>query len=133
VTSLADFRSLAIARLTDAGVATPETDADLLVGHVLDLSRGEVQAKAIAGAELRDDQIDELSEMLDRRVAREPLQHITGRAYFRSLALAVGPGVFVPRPETEQVAQYAVDALRAIPSAQPIAVDLGTGSGAIAF
>jgi release factor glutamine methyltransferase len=133
MTSLADFRDLAIARLTDAGVATPEADADLLVGHVLDLSRGEVQAKAIAGIQLRDDQLDELDQLLARRVAREPLQHITGRAYFRSIALAVGPGVFIPRPETEQVAQYAIDALRAVPGEQPIAVDLGTGSGAIAF
>jgi release factor glutamine methyltransferase len=133
VASLAEFRNVAIARLTDAGVASPEVDADLLVGHVLEMSRGEVQAKAIAGAELRDDRLDELSQLLDRRVAREPLQHITGRAYFRSLSLAVGPGVFVPRPETEQVTQYAVDALNAIPSEHPIAVDLGTGSGAIAF
>ncbi|MFI5061250.1 MAG: N5-glutamine methyltransferase family protein, partial [Actinomycetales bacterium] len=52
---------------------------------------------------------------------------------FRSLELAVGPGVFVPRPETEQVAQFAIDALRAVPSPEPIGVDLGTGSGAIAL
>jgi release factor glutamine methyltransferase len=133
MTSIADFRDAAIARLTDAGVATPEADADLLIGHVLDQSRGEVQAKAIAGVQLRDDQLDELGQFLDRRVAREPLQHITGKAYFRSLELAVGPGVFIPRPETEQVAQYAIDALRAVPGEQPVAVDLGTGSGAIAF
>jgi release factor glutamine methyltransferase len=133
VTSLAGYRATAIARLEAAGVPTPEADADLLIGHVLDLRRGEVQAKAIAGAELRDDQLDELAPMLERRVAREPLQHITGVAYFRSLTLAVGPGVFIPRPETEQVAQYAVDALRAVPGPAPIGVDLGTGSGAIAF
>jgi release factor glutamine methyltransferase len=131
--SLSRFRATAIARLEAAGVLTPEVDAELLIGHVLDLSRGEVQAKAIAGAELRSDQFDELSAMLDRRVAREPLQHITGRAYFRSLALSVGPGVFVPRPETEQVAQFAIDALKAVPGEAPLAADLGTGSGAIAF
>jgi release factor glutamine methyltransferase len=133
MTTIADFRDLAITQLTDAGVATPEADADLLVGHVLDMSRGEVQAKALAGVELRNDQVDELTELLERRVAREPLQHITGRAYFRALTLAVGPGVFIPRPETEQVAQYAIDALRAVPGEEPVAVDLGTGSGAIAF
>jgi len=133
MTSLAEFRATAIARLETAGVLTPEVDAELLIGHVLELSRGEVQAKAIAGAELRSDQYDELSSMLDRRVAREPLQHITGRAYFRSLTLAVGPGVFVPRPETEQVAQFAIDALKAVPGPVPVGVDLGTGSGAIAF
>jgi release factor glutamine methyltransferase len=133
MTSIAEFRASAIARLEAAGVLTPEVDAELLIGHVLNLSRGEVQAKAIAGVELRSAQFDELDEMLERRVAREPLQHITGRAYFRSLELAVGPGVFVPRPETEQVAQFAIDALKAIPGPEPLAVDLGTGSGAIAF
>jgi release factor glutamine methyltransferase len=133
MTSIAEFRATAIARLGTAGVVTPEVDAELLIGHVLELSRGEVQARAIAGAELRSDQFDELDAMLKRRVAREPLQHITGRAYFRSLALAVGPGVFVPRPETEQVAQFAIDALKAVPGPAPVAVDLGTGSGAIAF
>ncbi len=133
MSSLAAFRDRAIIALTEAGVASPEADADLLIGHVLELSRGEVQAKAIAGVELRADQFDEVSRMLDRRVAREPLQHITGVAYFRSLALAVGPGVFVPRPETEQVAQFAIDALKAVAGAEPVAVDLGTGSGAIAF
>jgi release factor glutamine methyltransferase len=131
--SVSRFRDRAISSLAEAGVATPEADTDLLIGHVLGLSRGEVQAKAIAGAELRADQLDELEPMLARRVAREPLQHITGLAYFRSLTLRIGPGVFVPRPETEQVAQFAIDALRAVPGPQPIAVDLGTGSGAIAF
>jgi release factor glutamine methyltransferase len=133
MTSLAVYRSRAISALAEAGVATPDADADLLIGHVLELSRGEVQARAITGAELREDQLDELEPMLARRVAREPLQHITGVAYFRSLTLRVGPGVFVPRPETEQVAQFAIDALRAVPGPAPIAVDLGTGSGAIAF
>jgi release factor glutamine methyltransferase len=133
MTSIESFRAEAISRLAAAGVATPEADADLLVGHVLELSRGEVQAKAIAGVELTNSQLDALGEMLDRRVKREPLQHITGRAYFRSLELVVGPGVFIPRSETEQVAQYAIDALRAVPGPEPVAVDLGTGSGAIAF
>jgi release factor glutamine methyltransferase len=131
--SLSSFRDQAITSLTAAGVSTPEADADLLIGHVLELSRGEVQAKAIAGAELRSDQLDELERMLARRIARVPLQHITGLAYFRALTLRVGPGVFIPRPETEQVAQYAIDALRAVPGPEPVAVDLGTGSGAIAF
>src|SRR5699024_7847711 len=57
----------------------------------------------------------------------------TGRAYFRYLELEVGPGVFVPRPETEVVAGWAIDALRAMDIATPIVVDLGTGTGAIAL
>ena len=73
------------------------------------------------------------SELIERRAAREPLQHLTGAAPFRHLELRVGPGVFVPRPETEMVAQLAIDALRATADAEPIAVDLGTGSGAIAL
>ncbi len=74
-----------------------------------------------------------LAPLIDRRAAREPLQHLTGLAPFRSMELAVGPGVFVPRPETEMVAQLAIDALRSAASEAPIAVDLGTGSGAIAL
>ena len=63
----------------------------------------------------------------------EPLQHITGRAYFRYLELEVGPGVFVPRPETEVMTGWAIDALREMDTAAPVVADLGTGSGAIAL
>ncbi|MCU1439959.1 MAG: prmC [Rhodoglobus sp.] len=119
--------------LEAARVPNARVDAELLVGHVLGLSRGGVQAKALTGGELSGEDLLAVSEAVERRAAREPLQHITGRAAFRSLELAVGPGVFVPRPETEFVAQFAIDALRAVPSAEPIGVDLGTGSGAIAL
>ncbi|HEY6789263.1 MAG TPA: peptide chain release factor N(5)-glutamine methyltransferase, partial [Trebonia sp.] len=68
-----------------------------------------------------------------RRANREPLQHITGVAYFRYLELDVGPGVFVPRPETEVMTGWAIDRLREMDVAEPVAVDLGTGSGAIAL
>lgn len=123
----------AVALLEGAGVTNPRVDAELLVGHVLGLSRGGVQAAAITNPGLPEADAATIAELVRRRAAREPLQHITGRAPFRSLELAVGPGVFVPRPETELVAQYAIDALQAAASAQPIAVDLGTGSGAIAL
>jgi len=119
--------------LAAAGVPDPEVDAELLVGHVLGVSRGRVQALTVMGSSLDAQDAERVRELTERRAAREPLQHITGRAAFRSLELAVGPGVFVPRPETEQVAQFAIDALRSVPSAEPIAVDLGTGSGAIAL
>jgi release factor glutamine methyltransferase len=131
--TIAGTLSSAISRLTLAGVRDPRVDAELLVGHVLGLSRGEVQAKAIMDAPLREEDERAIEALVARRAAREPLQHITGRAPFRSLDLAVGPGVFVPRPETEQVVQFGIDALRAAASAEPIAVDLGTGSGAIAL
>ena len=84
-------------------------------------------------AELGPDILAQFTEMVERRAAREPLQHITGRAPFRSMELEIGPGAFVPRPETEQVAQFAIDALRAAGTPNPIGVDLGTGSGAIAL
>ena len=119
--------------LEAAGVPTPRVDAELLLGHVLGISRGGVQAKVAMDAALSPDDAVTFADLVERRAAREPLQHITGIAAFRSLELSVGPGVFVPRPETEQVAQYAIDALRATASPTPIAVDLGTGSGAIAL
>jgi release factor glutamine methyltransferase len=127
----------AVSLLTLAGVPDPRVDAELLIGHVLGLNRGEVQSKAVTDAAIEPSDAGRIVELVDRRAAREPLQHITGRAPFRSLDLAVGPGVFVPRPETEQVVQLAIDALRAAAvigrADGPIAVDLGTGSGAIAL
>ncbi|MFD4420360.1 peptide chain release factor N(5)-glutamine methyltransferase [Agromyces sp. NPDC058484] len=126
-------RDETVARLAAAGVPDPEVDAELLIGHVLGLSRGGVQAQLVMGAELGEADAAALEPLVARRAAREPLQHLTGRAAFRSLELAVGPGVFVPRPETEQVVQLAIDALRATAEPEPIAVDLGSGSGAIAL
>lgn len=120
-------------RFKESGIDSAEVDAQLLAGHLLGLSRGEVQSEMIRGAELSEAQAEKLTEMFGRRLLREPLQHITGVAYFRNLELAVGRGVFTPRPETEFVAQLAIDALNAAKSASPIAIDLGTGSGAIAL
>ena len=123
----------AAARLGAAGIADPAVDAELLAAFVLGLGRGGVQAAAIRGDRLAAADAERLEELVTRRATREPLQHITGTAPFRHLELRVGPGVFVPRPETELVAQLAIDALRAAASESPIAVDLGTGSGAIAL
>ncbi|MGA0568815.1 peptide chain release factor N(5)-glutamine methyltransferase [Rathayibacter sp. KR2-224] len=119
--------------LERAGIADPTVDAELLAGHVLGESRGGVVAKAVMGVSVPPAQAARLRELLRRRTAREPLQHITGRAPFRSLELLVGPGVFVPRPETELLAQVAIDALRSAAEPEPIGVDLGTGSGAVAL
>ncbi|WP_171013259.1 peptide chain release factor N(5)-glutamine methyltransferase [Microbacterium sp. 2FI] len=123
----------AAARLAAAGVADPEVDAELLAAHVLGAGRGGVQAAAIRGDAFGPADLARFDALVTRRATREPLQHITGSAPFRHLELSVGPGVFVPRPETEIVAQIAIDALRAAASPAPIAVDLGTGSGAIAL
>jgi len=131
--TVAELRAHGIGVLELAHVPTPESDAELLLAHVLGLSRGQVQAKAVTGAGAGSDERLAYLEAIERRAAREPLQHITGVAAFRSLELSVGPGVFVPRPETEFVAQLAIDALQAVASPQPLAIDLGTGSGAIAL
>ena len=119
--------------LEGAGIQNARVDAELLLGHVLGLSRGGVQAKAVTGSGLSSDDTVTVAGLVERRAAREPLQHITGVAAFRQLELGVGPGVFVPRPETETVVQFAIDALAATASPQPVGVDLGTGSGAIAL
>lgn len=131
--TLTELRAHGIRTLADAGVPTPDTDAELLLAYTLGISRGQVQAKAVTGSTVTEAERTAYLTALERRAAREPLQHITGLAPFRSLELAVGPGVFVPRPETEFVAQLAIDALIAVPSPEPLAVDLGTGSGAIAL
>lgn len=131
-TIAASLRAVA-EQLADAGVPDPLVDAELLVGHVLGRSRGEVQAATVRGDTLDESVQVQLRELTRRRAAREPLQHLTGVAAFRHLELAVGPGVFVPRPETETVVQFAIDALTASAESEPVAVDLGTGSGAIAL
>ncbi|WP_426324450.1 peptide chain release factor N(5)-glutamine methyltransferase [Microbacterium sp. E-13] len=130
---LSDAVARSAARLAGAGIADPSVDAELLAAFVLGTGRGEVQAGAIRGDRMTAEDDARLGELVARRASREPLQHITGTAPFRHLELRVGPGVFVPRPETEVVAQLAIDALRATASVSPVAVDLGTGSGAIAL
>ncbi|MFJ6002657.1 peptide chain release factor N(5)-glutamine methyltransferase [Arthrobacter sp. NPDC092385] len=113
-------------RLRDAGVPSPRVDAELLAAHLLGVSRGRVRALALTGAQVPEG----FDALVDERARRVPLQHLTGVAHFRRVDLAVGPGVFVPRPETETVAQLVID--RAAGLQHPKIVDLGTGSGAIA-
>lgn len=126
----------AAARLAAAGVPSPRTDAELLLAHALGTDRGELRRLAILDTALPGDAPAAFAAVVDRRERREPLQHLVGTAPFRHLELAVGPGVFVPRPETEQVAQVAVDEARRLAAARggaPVVVDLCTGSAAIAL
>lgn len=123
-------------RLASAGVPSPRVDAELLLAHVLGTSRGEVRRLALLDAPLPADGLPAaFAALVARREAREPLQHLTGVAAFRHLELAVGPGAFVPRPETEEVAQVAIDeALRVVAErGTAVVVDLCTGTGAIAL
>lgn len=113
--------------LRDAGLTSPDAEARELLAHVLG-----VDVARLALVDGPDDQqTAALDALVARRASREPLQHLTGRAAFRHVELAVGPGVFVPRPETELLAGWAVAAARAV-EGTPVVVDLGTGSGAIA-
>jgi release factor glutamine methyltransferase len=123
----------AVDRLSRVGITDPAVDAELLAAHVLGTGRGAVQAAAIRGDAIDPADAERFDALVARRSSREPLQHLTGTAPFRHIELRVGPGVFVPRPETEIVAQLAIDALAAAASPSPIGVDLGTGSGAIAL
>jgi release factor glutamine methyltransferase len=121
-------------RLADAGVPSPDVDAIALIAHTLGWEPSEVRlAAAREDAWPGSADLDLLESRVIRRIEREPLQHITGRATFRGLELEVGPGVFIPRPETETVAQHAIDAARVAASGgQPVRVtDLCAGSGAI--
>ena len=121
----------ATARLAEAGVASPEHDAAELLAHVLGTTRsGLALVDAVTSA-----QQQAYDDLVARRAAREPLQHLTGTAAFRYVELAVGPGVFVPRPETELLAGWGVEAAQAVLDAgrAPVVVDLCTGSGAVAL
>lgn len=131
--TLAALVRSAAERLRAVDVPDPLVDAELLAGHVQGVRRGEVQASIVRGDTMEARDAEAFDALVTRRAAREPLQHLTGLAPFRHRELAVGPGVFVPRPETETVAQFAIDALLNDASPQPIGVDLCTGSGAIAL
>ena len=127
---LAEVLAEATATLAAAGVPSPAVDAELLAAHVLNTSRGRLKSLQMMGESFSVADDAAYGRLVARRATRVPLQHLTGVAYFRYLELAVGPGVFVPRPETETVVQIAVDFARELPA--PRLVDLGTGSGAIA-
>lgn len=119
----------AVQRLVAAGIESPHWDAEQLVAHVLGVARTSLPTIPNLDAA----QYEVLQALVQRRAAREPLQHIVGSVGFRYVELAVGPGVFVPRPETEPVAGTAIDAARLSGVKRPVVVDLCSGSGAIAF
>lgn len=125
--SVRDAVASAEARLAAAGVPSPRFDAEELAAFALGAQRGSLWTLPPMDAPAAE----AFETYVGRRVLREPLQHITGHAFFRHLVLAVGPGVFVPRPETELVAEAAIAGARA--RVAPVVVDLGTGSGAIAL
>jgi release factor glutamine methyltransferase len=123
----ADLRAAIAAaaeRLSRAGVPSPRHDAEALAAHVLRIDRTDISRHHVIDESVYD-------ALVTRRAAREPLQHLTGKAAFRHLEISVGPGVFVPRPETEVTAGAAIDYSKLID--HPVVVDLYAGSGAIAL
>ncbi|MGW4946326.1 peptide chain release factor N(5)-glutamine methyltransferase [Actinoplanes sp. NPDC004185] len=123
-TRLAPVLAKATALLAGAGVSSPRVDAELLAAHVLGVGRG----RLLLIDTVRGDEADRLTELVEQRAQRIPLQHLLGTAAFRHLELAVGEGVFVPRPETELLAGWGIE--HTAPGAT--VVDLCSGTGAIA-
>jgi release factor glutamine methyltransferase len=117
----------AVARLGAAGVASPRVDAELLLAHCAGVRR----SRLITLDDVPAEAVSRFAALLERRARREPLQHLTGTAPFRNLELAVGPGVFVPRPETELLVDAVLPLLAGVPA--PLVVDLCSGSGALAL
>ncbi|MBD9698468.1 peptide chain release factor N(5)-glutamine methyltransferase [Flavimobilis sp. GY10621] len=137
-TRVRDALALADALLADAGVPSPRVDAELLCAHAAGADRSAVTTASLLGRTLADlgpDVADAFARLVAARAERRPLQHLTGRAPFRHLDLEVGPGVFVPRPETEDVAQVAIDEAASVVAERgdALVVDLCTGSAAIAL
>jgi release factor glutamine methyltransferase len=112
--------------------ATPRLDAELLVGHVLDLSRTQLLARP--DQSFTAGQSQDLQQLVKRRVSGEPIAYLTGRKEFMQLTLAVGPGALVPRPETELLVEWAMALLREqMTDHRRLVIDVGTGTGAIAL
>jgi release factor glutamine methyltransferase len=119
----------AVARLSRAGVETPRVDAEWLLAAALGVTRGRLVA--VADRAMNDEIAERYHVWIERRAAREPLQHILGTQAFRDLMLRVGPDVLVPRPETEMLASWALELLPAL-GTRPLVLDVGTGSGCLA-
>lgn len=128
MTDAREVVAAATARLASAGVPSATSDARWLVSHIL----GTSPAGLLFTGPLDDGEVADIEAAVTRRCAREPLQHILGSAPFGDLDLAVGPGVFVPRPETEVMAQFALRRLAGLDRPASV-VDACSGSGALAL
>lgn len=126
----------AASQLREVGVDSPEQEARQLLAYAVGIEL--VRVPLLDSVD--DDQASHFQTLINKRAHRIPLQHLTGRAHFRYLELEVGPGVFVPRPETEVMTGWAIEQLRPMVYAVargesrhlPVVVELGTGSGAVA-
>ncbi|MCL1922369.1 MAG: peptide chain release factor N(5)-glutamine methyltransferase [Propionibacteriaceae bacterium] len=112
--------------LADAGVDSPQADARTLMCAVLGIEATQLPLVD----HLTDVQESQLNEMVNHRIQGTPVQHITSTAHFRTVSVQVGPGVFIPRPETEALAGWAIDQVRTQPRR---VVELCAGSGALSL
>jgi len=113
--------------LSSAGVASPRFDAEELAAHVLGVSRGRLPMVPLVDPPV----IEALRKLVAERALRVPLQHLTGTAALGGVEVAVGPGVFVPRPETELLLIWGLALIEGVDA--PLVVDLCTGSGVLAL
>jgi release factor glutamine methyltransferase len=126
-----DMLAAAVARLAAAGVSSPRADVNLLAEHATGIPAWRMHL----GCEVDPLAAGRFEALVIARIARIPTQHLTGTAHFRHLALAVGPGVFVPRPETELLVDLVAQHLsaRRTGGRGHVVADLCSGSGAIAI
>lgn len=127
--TLREVLATTVSRLEEAGCESPVVDAEILLAHVLGVSRADLRADP--GGTPGEDDLAELEALVRRREGREPLAYVIGEWGFRRLTLSVDPRVLVPRPETEVVVERCLTHLSGVES--PRALDVGTGSGAIAL
>ena len=134
MTSLEVLLAEAATRLASAGIVSARSDAEWLLAEVMEVSRGELVARAVKGEECDEDVVEAYRTLLSRRETREPLQHIIGKAAFLDFEVRVGPGVFVPRPETEILAERVCSHAQSIGVSEAglHVVDLCSGSGVLA-
>jgi release factor glutamine methyltransferase len=114
--------------LAKAGVASPRADAEMLAAHVLGTERTRLPLIPLVDPPV----VEQLRRLVEQRAARVPLQHLTGWSAMGAITVSVGPGVFVPRPETELLLGWGLAFLEGTSEA-PVVVDLCTGSGALAL
>jgi release factor glutamine methyltransferase len=113
--------------LAAAGVPTPRVDAEILAAHIMGVERNRLMLHPLVDPVV----IDQLRKVVERRASREPLQHVLGTAVLGPVQVAVGPGVFIPRPETELLYEWGLRAMSDVSA--PLVVDLCTGTGALAL
>lgn len=113
--------------LDAAGVPGARADAEILAAELLRVPRTKLGLHPLVDEAF----VEQFRALVGRRATRIPLQHLVGTAHLAGVDLAVGPGVFIPRPETESLVVWALEAIAGVKS--PVVVDLFTGSGAIAI